>query len=424
MITRLEIKGFKSLVDISIELGAINVFIGANGSGKSNLLEALGIIAAVASGRAEAEAFHYRGVRVGEPSSYFSAFRNRVQERLEIKAADAHVTYSVGLTQSKYRPTGWAIDEESVWLDGVETVQRAIVDGHQDSNGNPNLIPLTELQNFTESMSIGSVVAGLGLLRQDAVLKMSPSEKQLKENSWAQQFKEFDIFFLRLVQYAIYNPSTTQLRGLFDDIHRDPVGLGGSGIDMAIDEMLDVEGGMFGPFDLDEVYNLIEWIDQFVVVPSSKRRKKYSNQLRLADRFLEEGRQFISAVEASEGSLYVLLILVLAGHERSPRTFSIDNFDQSLHPRLARSLTKLVADQILKDGSRQMLATTHNPLVLDGLDLLDDRVRLFAVDRDSTGATQVNRILVTKELMAQADNGMSLSRLWVQGRLGGVPRNL
>ena len=71
-----------------------------------------------------------------------------------------------------------------------------------------------------------------------------------------------------------------------------------------------------------------------------------------------------------------------------------------------------------------MLATTHNPLVLDGLDLLDDRVRLFTVDRDSDGATQIHRVTVTEELMAQADKGMSLSRLWVMGRLGGVPRNL
>ena len=46
MISHLEIKGFKSLVDVSIELGAVNVFIGANGSGKSNLLEAVGFLSA------------------------------------------------------------------------------------------------------------------------------------------------------------------------------------------------------------------------------------------------------------------------------------------------------------------------------------------------------------------------------------------
>jgi hypothetical protein len=68
-----------------------------------------------------------------------------------------------------------------------------------------------------------------------------------------------------------------------------------------------------------------------------------------------------------------------------------------------------------------MLATTHNPLVLDGLDLLDDRIRLFTVDRDSKGASQVQRVLITEELI---DKGFSLSRLWTTGRLGGVPKAL
>lgn len=35
--------------------------------------------------------------------------------------------------------------------------------------------------------------------------------------------------------------------------------------------------------------------------------------------------------------------------------------------------------------------TTHNPLVLDGLDLRNGGIRLFAVDRDKNGYTQIKR---------------------------------
>jgi len=42
MITQLNIRGFKSLADVDVELGQVNVFIGANGSGKTNFLEAIG----------------------------------------------------------------------------------------------------------------------------------------------------------------------------------------------------------------------------------------------------------------------------------------------------------------------------------------------------------------------------------------------
>ena len=50
MITSLKINGFKSIYDEVINLKVINVFIGANGCGKSNILEALGVISAAAFG--------------------------------------------------------------------------------------------------------------------------------------------------------------------------------------------------------------------------------------------------------------------------------------------------------------------------------------------------------------------------------------
>ncbi len=49
MIRTLRIQGFKSIYSESIELGRINCFIGANGVGKSNVLEALGVLGAAAN---------------------------------------------------------------------------------------------------------------------------------------------------------------------------------------------------------------------------------------------------------------------------------------------------------------------------------------------------------------------------------------
>jgi hypothetical protein len=62
--------------------------------------------------------------------------------------------------------------------------------------------------------------------------------------------------------------------------------------------------------------------------------------------------------------------------------------------------------------------TTHNPLVLDGLDLSDDDIRLFTTDRNKNGQVEIRRIQVSKELL---ETGQPLSRLWVNGLLGGVP---
>lgn len=57
-------------------------------------------------------------------------------------------------------------------------------------------------------------------------------------------------------------------------------------------------------------------------------------------------------------------------------------------------------------------------MVLDGLDISNDDIRLFTVDRDKNGYAKIRRIKVSQELIAE---GQSLSRLWINGRLGGVP---
>ena len=67
MIKEIAIKNFKSIVDLKLPLGRFNLFIGANGSGKSNILEAIAFGAAASSDKLDFEYFANRGIRVVEP---------------------------------------------------------------------------------------------------------------------------------------------------------------------------------------------------------------------------------------------------------------------------------------------------------------------------------------------------------------------
>jgi hypothetical protein len=58
--------------------------------------------------------------------------------------------------------------------------------------------------------------------------------------------------------------------------------------------------------------------------------------------------------------------------------------------------------------------------VLDGLDLDDDEVRLFAVERNSQGHTVIRRVELSPELQS-LNKEYPLSRLWAMGNLGAVP---
>ena len=51
MITKLAIAGYRSLRDVRLSLGPLNVVTGANGSGKSSLYRAVRLLADIAQGR-------------------------------------------------------------------------------------------------------------------------------------------------------------------------------------------------------------------------------------------------------------------------------------------------------------------------------------------------------------------------------------
>jgi predicted ATPase len=177
---------------------------------------------------------------------------------------------------------------------------------------------------------------------------------------------------------------------------------------------------------LDEALALVGWASSFdVAVPSrafiAPSVPTTRQVIRFFDRHMRQGRNQLSGYDASEGALYILYMLVLALHDHSPRIFAVDNFDQALNPRVARGLTRVFSNAIL-ERNRQAILTTHDPLVLDGLPLEDDRVRLFAVERAANGHTQVTRVEVRNLMeLKRRDGDDAVSRLWLSGRLGGMP---
>ncbi|MEW6219822.1 MAG: AAA family ATPase [Thermodesulfobacteriota bacterium] len=406
MITVFRVEGFKSLQKVAIDLGRINIFIGANGSGKSNLLESIGVMGSAAFGSVEPETLRYRGVRPGLPALYKTSFQGQHFRRLiSLEAGSNDATYRLGLDNPIRNPSvRWRIASESL-----------------EDHGKPVLSRSPRGCRFYDATGRSERITP----RQDQTLaRLALALTDQEDVTAAQQLME------ELTGYAIYSPTTPVLRGIAtEEVSRDPLGLTGGGLPEAVQHITRRAEGTIGPFDRDEVWELIEWAEDMAAVPApqalvSPAVKTAPVVLRFKDRFMRWERSVLSAYDASEGALYVLFLIALSSHERSPPIFAVDNFDHAIHPRLAAALTSMVSQQIVKEGKRQLLATTHNPLVLDGLDLTNDQIRLFAVDRDPAGVTQVSRVQVSEELLAESRKGLPLSRLWLMGRLGGIPRSL
>jgi len=238
----------------------------------------------------------------------------------------------------------------------------------------------------------------------------------------------------RLQGYVIYSPTTPVLRGATDSQQRNPLGLSGGRLPEAVDELLNRlkdkhdEHYKHVNFVLDQVLPLIGWAKDFAVgwaheLPLSPAVSASRKVIAFRDRYMVEGRNVLSGYDASEGALYVLFLAVLAAHPQAPSIMAIDNADHGLNPGLAKNLMKGFADWILADAKceRQVLITSHNPAVLDGLPLQNDAARLFTVDRDNVGRTVVKRVEVNAKLLEMAKQGWTLSRLWTNKLIGGMP---
>ena len=391
MIKKLTVRTFKSLGDVMVDLGVVNVLIGANGSGKSNLLEALGVLAAAADGKVDDQALLSRGVRPGLPALYKSAFPamrgRRIPPHLYFSADTGKARYEVSL----HNPLR---DPAPAWRFKTELWEQ---DNHRFVGRSPRIKTNPE--------------RGLAALKAVEV-EACPA-----------------LDLLKLLQgYVIYSPATSVLRGVAPETqHRQPVGLSGGHLPQAIRDLLrQRKRDDLSRRICQDVTTLFDWADSFGWAPSGQLPLSptvtASNVVRFRDRFMRKDRNVLSGYDASEGALYTLFLAVVSGHQSSPALCAIDNVDHGLNPRLARALMDHLCHWYVESPRpRQILLTTHNPLVLDGLPLQDDRVRLFTVSRTNSGRTSVRRVVVDEHLRKKAERGWSLSRLWVMGHLGGVP---
>jgi hypothetical protein len=384
----IHIRGFKSVLDQSVSLGRVNCFIGANGVGKSNVLEALGVLGAAAMGRVDDEAIIRRGVRAGLPRLFKTSFSGtRIPPHITLEAqGEPSATFRVSLLNPLDKPQpAWSFKTEFLSSGATPIVSRGV---------------RTDKGNLDETRSLSAL----------KVVDLQPEDPA-------------SLLLKALQEYVIYTPNTPALRATVPDPQtRVPVGLVGGGLAEGFEAL---KRGV-DEAHLDEVLGLIDWVSDVGVTdvvgdllsPSVPRAK---NVLKFTDRFMAASRNTLTAADASEGALYIFFAAVLCLSPSSPSIFAIDNLDSALNPRLVtRLVSHLAAWLATANPDRQLLFTAHNPAVLDGLDLDDDEVRLFAVERNSDGHTTVRRITLTPELQA-LNKEYPLSRLWAMGHLGAVP---
>jgi predicted ATPase len=120
----------------------------------------------------------------------------------------------------------------------------------------------------------------------------------------------------------------------------------------------------------------------------------------------------------SEGTKLVLTILTILYQENPPSLVCIEDIDRGLHPRLFQQIVELCND-LSRKLNIQIIATTHNPYILD--EFVGNESAVVIVEKKE-GCTTFTTLA---ERLAQVqDNGeeMPLGAVWYSGLVGGVPK--
>ena len=208
---------------------------------------------------------------------------------------------------------------------------------------------------------------------------------------FSRELSRYDCLNNEIDDFIIYSPENTILRDFSKEANIEPLGDKGEGLlKLLIYTQDDANKSQdFSELnDIQETLELFGWYESIEIPDDFSLLEK---KITIKDRYLEIP---FDQRSANEGFLLVLFYITLVVSKYTPKIFAIDNIDTSLNPKLCTKLIKELT-RLAKKYDKQLFVTSHNPAILDGIDLGDDEQRLFVVSRNKQGHTCCKRIEVT-----------------------------
>jgi predicted ATPase len=421
MIRKFGIKNYKSILDHTIELGRFNVFIGENGCGKTNILEAMAMASAALEGKLDVEGLYSKGVRVAKPSLTLSSFAGHKPAADIQLRCDFFVRRETNVDTVEFVLSASEESLSVTWADrDLDAFMKA---GVAEISHSPVVKALrSQMQQMQQLFAQLATTTKSDANSEDASLWAKMLEVRNLEPILDSALKRLGLRDFLLAGFAIYNIHALALRGIENVSKKTPLGIHGESLDVLVASFDKAERG-----EILRRAKMISWLGDVIVDAGDELKfrgyklGRSASTLYFKDKFMRRSGNIFSAENANEGILHVLFYLALFISKDTPTVFGIDNVETALNPQLCRDLVKELAE-LAKAHGKQALITTHNPAVLDGLNLHDDEQRLFVVSRNDEGHTVTRRVKVKPEGKGPQGERLKLSELWMRGALGGIPQ--
>lgn len=372
LITRARIRGYKSLRDVEIDLQPLTLIIGPNASGKSNLLDALSLLARMCTKKTVKEAFEdHRGIPF--ESFYFG---------------------DVGLKGVMERPSAQFMIEVDVKLppdviDRVRTEIRQLREGLPTRKGGgegrkiefePNLRYSLTVEGLTASGHLRIVDERLEALTQDGkpsqsrvpfIRREGPRLVLRMEGQGHPAYHDIGLDHT-LVSTPLYPPHYPHINAFREEVSRwrfyylEPKSMRAESPLKQVDTL-----GPYGA-DLAAFYNTLkaEHPRQFsslskslkMILPTIDRFDVERTAEGFVHLLLEESGVPFSSRVISEGTLRILGLLAIASPVSPLSVVGYEEPENGVNPRRLSVIAQIL-HQFVRTRKTQVIATSHSPVL-------------------------------------------------------------
>lgn len=353
MLSSFDIRNFKSYLEGTLHLSPLTVLIGANASGKSNLIEALWLLSRIAKGNTLAGIRFELRDEQGPVRGKMDSLGYRGSDRLALACRTRRLDWNRYDIEIEIPRSGAPrVCKESMKGPVSKTPLFEVV-GQSMDGGSLQVA----YNNFAKGGKNPRIACSSGI----PVLAQLVSPARFKEGHKHAQalIPEIAGYYLRwLSEIFFLNPSPADMRSYGSEADPELGERGGN-----------LSGVLFDLCERGEKESLLDFVRElpeqnihdidFIHTPRGEV------MVRLEETF-EDAKRACDAVLLSDGTLRVLAIAAVMLSAKARSLVVIEEIDNGVHPSRARSLLQKISTIAIERDLR-VLISTHNPALLDAL---------------------------------------------------------
>jgi len=414
MITNLHISGFKSLADVRLSPGALNLFIGANAGGKSNFFDALRVLQGIGYGFSIEEIFD------GKPKSA----RSDVWEPIRGGSGYAHFMDG-GTSRAPIRfEVGMRFDRDGTPVKTLEysialsAVRGAVVSESLVVDSQPVFETVGEEerpQPMNGNLS-GSFVHAVRYHRSGRgrkTVKMRPASEPmlhfLRDDPACEvaHREAMDLCIKVLSDMQRIDPRPAILRE-YSQAHRvDRLGEQGENFAALVKGVLVDKRSRVAYLSWLQELTPSE-IEDVVILSGALGEPLFAVK--------ENGREYPAPI-LSDGTLRFAAIAAAFFQPDLPGIATIEEIENGIHPSRLRLLVELLKSRA--EEGMQVMATTHSPMLLAWLEERDYATTFFCKRDEETGASLITPLENMPHFM-EVIRTQSIAELFAEGWFEGT----